>query len=202
MAIPGPDKASPLPIQSSQNKPSDAHIIDYNMKPDEEEQHGIRGSWCCQVGYNQSTGLKGDYQYRNYLVKKYPTSIPKSARTVSLLESLALRSPTSPIPPIGVAKWRVIDDLDPPAAMPHKARRDPLTQSAATRRAGILTGRDDETNKGETVSRIIAPSLTISASRRYVLASGESEDPMRYAPTIAASRLSDANIHQVVNTHL
>ena len=103
--------------------------------------------------------------------------MPRRARTVSLLESFALRSPTSSVPSIGVAKCRVMVAFEPPAAMPHRARNDALRQSAAARRPGTRNGREGEVNKGERVSRMIAASLRTSANRRYDLASGASDDP-------------------------
>lgn len=88
--------------------------------------------------------------------------MPRRARTVSLLESLALRSPTSPVPSMGVAKWRVMAALEPPAAMPQRARKEALRQRAPTRRLGMVW----ELRRGDRVSRMTAASLRESARRR------------------------------------
>jgi len=93
---------------------------------------------------------------------KVRTNIPRSARTVSLLESFALRSPTSPTPLTGVAKWRVMAAFEPPAAIPQSARHDELRHKAARRRPGI--GYRD--NEGDNVSRMMAASLRTSAKKR------------------------------------
>lgn len=114
------------------------------------------------------------------------TSIPKRLRTVSLLASLAFSSPKSPTPFSGVAKCNVKADLEPPAATPHNARSDPLKHRAAIRSPETGPGNDHgtsngiytESNKGERASRVIAASLRMSASKRYVLASGKRDVPM------------------------
>lgn len=67
--------------------------------------------------------------------------------------------------------------LEPPAAIPHKARREALVQRATTRTPGTRTDtkgseRDSELSSGESVSKIIAESLSMSARSRYVFASG------------------------------
>ena len=63
--------------------------------------------------------------------------ILRKARTVFLLVSFALRSPTSPIPWSVVAKSKLMEALEPPAKMaqriPSKARTVPLLASFALR---------------------------------------------------------------------
>lgn len=88
--------------------------------------------------------------------------MPKSARTVSLLASLALRSPTSPLPVRGVAKCIVIAALEPPAEIEHKDLKMALRQRKAIRSPGM----ENELKKGDSVSRITAVSFKTSASNR------------------------------------
>lgn len=64
---------------------------------------------------------------------KEPTSMPKSARTVSLLASFALRSPRSPGIRPDVAKCMVNAVFEPPATTPQRARNAPLKHSEAMR---------------------------------------------------------------------
>jgi hypothetical protein len=112
------------------------------------------------------------------------TSMPKRASTVSLLESLAFRSPTSPLPWMGVAKCMVMDALDPPAAMPHSDLKTALRHSAVTRRPGIGT----VLRAGENVSRMTAVSFSTSASSRNFFASGDREEPTRWAERMARGK--------------
>ena len=66
------------------------------------------------------------------------------------------------MPATGVAKCRVMAALEPPAAMPHKARKEALRQRAPTRKPGM----EWELRRGERVSRMTAASLRASARRR------------------------------------
>ncbi len=97
--------------------------------------------------------------------KKRRTSIPIRANTVSLLASLAFKSPRSPLPVIGVAKWRPIAALEPPAATPHKDRSDALKHRAGTRRDGRPC-LEAATKTGVSVSKTIALSFRMSARNR------------------------------------
>ena len=102
-----------------------------------------------------------------------------------MLASFAFRSPKSPFPRTGEAKCIVRAALEPPAAIPHSARREPLRQSAVTRspdadpRNGTdkLKGRDTVLSSGEMASRMMAPSLKMSALKRYAFASGKRDEP-------------------------
>ena len=113
------------------------------------------------------------------------TSIPSNARTVSLLPSLALRSPTSPGRSPSTAKCTVSAALEPPATAPHSARSAPLRQRATTRKDEFAPGftkgysidRVTNAKYGDRVSEIIAASFKMSARRRYVFASGVREVP-------------------------
>lgn len=118
-----------------------------------------------KYGIMMVPSYKSELVFRlHHIHKEQHTSIPSKATTVSLLASLALRSPTSPVPVLGVEKWIVKAVFDPPAAIPQRARSDALRQSAAMRIPGILKGRD--VNNGESVSSVIAMSLRISARKR------------------------------------
>ena len=139
------------------------------------------------------------------------TSIPKRLRTVSLLASLALISPKSPTPFSGVAKCKVKADLEPPAATPHNARSDPLKHRATIRSPEADPGNDHgtsngiytESNSGERASRVIAASLRMSASKRYVLASGKRDVPMKYAAMIAkiVGYIRECGVQSSCRTH-
>lgn len=95
--------------------------------------------------------------------------MPKRESTVSLLVSFAFKSPTSPFPLTGVAKWMAIAAFAPPAEIPQRDLKAALRHRAMTRSPGM----DLKVFKsGDRVSRITAVSLRISARRRYVFASG------------------------------
>ena len=107
--------------------------------------------------------------------------MPKRAKTVSLLASLALRSPTSPLPFNGLAKCMVIAALEPPAEIEQRDLKTALRHKEATRSPG--TGK--AISRGESVSRITAVSFRTSASKRYVFASGYREEPKKWADKMA-----------------
>lgn len=105
------------------------------------------------------------------------TSIPSRATTVTLLEFLAFRSPTSPVPSRGVAKCIVNAVFEPDAVTLHSARIEALKQSVYTRK-GTVGGRNGnavikfgtcasyrEARSGESVSITIVTSLRISARK-------------------------------------
>lgn len=83
--------------------------------------------------------------------------------------------------------------------MPHRARIEALKQSVYTRK-GTVGGRNGitatnvgtcasyrEARRGESVSITIAASLRRSARKRYVLASGNREDPKKKAAMMAGN---------------
>jgi len=66
------------------------------------------------------------------------------------------------MPPTGVAKCRVMAAFEPPAAIPQRARKEALRQRIPTRRPGM----ERKLSRGESVSRMTAASLRMSARRR------------------------------------
>jgi hypothetical protein len=173
-----------LTIECAEDYATDPEIVDAQMEGYEEEEGGI-----CRQGCDEARDDKGA-ELENHTKSAYYigfgcsasdgqlTSMPRRERIVSLLESLALRSPTSPVPSMGVAKCSVMAALEPPAAMPQRALKEALRQRAPTRRPGIAR----EVRRGEKVLRIMEVSLRASAKRRYALASGTREEPKAYAP--------------------
>ena len=110
--------------------------------------------------------------------------MPNRLRTVSLLPSFALSSPKSPLPTTGVAKCNERADFEPPATTPHKALKAALVQSTIIINTddpddshGIKNGISTELNRGRSESRVIAKSFNMSASKRYIFASGNSDVP-------------------------
>ena len=95
--------------------------------------------------------------------------MPKRESTVSLLVSFAFKSPISPLPLTGVAKWILIAAFAPPAEIAQRDLQAALRQRALTRSPGT---NSKVFRSGDRVSRIMAISLRMSARRRYVFASG------------------------------
>jgi hypothetical protein len=98
-------------------------------------------------------------------------NMPKRQSTVSRLDSLAARSPRSPLPVAGVEKCADMADFEPPAAIEHRERNEPLRQSATTRsepKWGEKTPRENDTvlRRGERTSSKMARSLVMSAMIR------------------------------------
>lgn len=118
------------------------------------------------------------------------TRRPTNARTVSLLPSLALRSPISPEPMMeSEAKCIVTAALEPPATIPHSARKEPLRHKAVIRipepRSRPVNIYTNLSSCGDTTSRTMARSFSMSARKRYVFASGNKEVPNKWAKMIA-----------------
>ena len=110
------------------------------------------------------------------------TRRPTNARTVSLLLSLAFRSPISPEPMTeSEAKCVVTAALEPPATIPHTAREEPLRHSAAMRipepKSRPVNVCTNLSSCGDSTSRTMAISFKMSARNRYVFASGKREVP-------------------------
>jgi len=80
-----------------------------------------------------------------------------------------------------VAKCIVKAALEPPAAIPHKERREALMHSVYSWKGMRDVARRENgkivASTGDVVSRTIAASLRMSARKRYVLASGKREEP-------------------------
>jgi len=118
------------------------------------------------------------------------TRRPTNARTVSLLLSLALRSPISPEPMAeSEAKCIVTAALEPPATIPQSAREQPLRHKAVIRipepKSRPVNVWANLSSWGDRTSRTMAMSFRMSARKRYVFASGNREVPNKYAKMIA-----------------
>ena len=136
------------------------------MEANENDESCVNRPRGRQMGHDKCTKLWRWYQTSS---KDSPvcwrTSIPSKARTVSLLASFALRSPTLPIPLSGVAKCKLMEALESPAEMAQRDLNDALRHNAATRRPG----KKSVLRRGEIVSRIMAASLSMSAKRNWLV---------------------------------
>ena len=103
------------------------------MKKQKREQHGIRRGRVVYIVYYEGSCLIEMIESHDYGGTWGLTSMPKSARTVSLLASFALRSPISPGIRPDAAKCIVNAVFEPPATTPQRARNAPLKHSDAMR---------------------------------------------------------------------
>jgi len=118
------------------------------------------------------------------------TRRPTNAKTVSLLLSLAFRSPISPEPMTeSEAKCIATAALEPPATIPHNARKEPLRHKAVIRipepKSRPVHACTNLSSCGDRTSRTMARSFRMSARKRNVFASGNKEVPSQYAKMIA-----------------
>lgn len=162
----------PLPVEVTKGEVSHRIVVDSKVQNNKDEE----GDICCPEGsykWNEETAelriLRSSFLTR---WSRLLTSIPARARTVSLLESFALRSPRSPRPVDGVAKCNEIAALEPPATMPQRALNVALAHKAVTRAQGKSVPR-----MGEKTSMITARSFMMSARNRYIFVSGTREVP-------------------------
>lgn len=123
------------------------------------------------------------------------TRRPTNARTVSLLLSLAFRSPMSPEPMTeSEAKCIATAALEPPATMPQRAREEPLRHKAVIRipepKSRPVNVYTNLSSWGDSTSRTMARSFRMSARNRYVFASGNKDVPSQYAKMIAVYVIS------------
>jgi hypothetical protein len=159
---------------------------------------GGRGSpgLCLRMaGSRTQAGNSLSHSVHRKLSTRVRTKRPTSAKTVSLLLSLAFRSPMSPEPMMeSEAKWIVTAALEPPATIPHSAREDPLRHKAVIRipepKSRPVNVYANLSSRGDMTSRTMAISFRMSARKRYVFASGNKEVPSQYAKMIAVYVIS------------
>ena len=147
-----------------------------------EERVGRPG--CVYVWYDHKPKLGGIRYLIPSTEQHSRTRRPTNARTVSLLLSLAFRSPISPEPTTeSEAKCIVTAALDPPATIPHSARKEPLRHNAVIRipepKSRPVNACTNLSSRGDSTSRTMAVSFRMSARKRKVFASGNREVPNR-----------------------
>jgi hypothetical protein len=128
--------------------------------------------------------------FRLWDTTRVRTRRPTNARTVSLLLSLAFRSPISPEPMAeSEAKCIVTAALEPPATIPQSAREQPLRHKAVIRipepKSRPVNVCTNLSSWGDRTSSTMAMSIRMSARKRYAFASGNREVPNKYAKMIA-----------------
>jgi len=160
-------------------------LIYGEMEADKNNESCVNHPWHHQIGHNKCTKLWRWHQISSKDASVcWCTSIPSKARTVSLLASFALRSPTSPVPLSGVVKCKLMEALELPTEMAQRDLNDALRHNAATHRPG----KKRVSRRGEIVSRITAVSLSMLARSQYFFASGASDEPNMWAATMAACK--------------
>lgn len=192
----GPGYACTLPVQGPHGKSSYGGKVGAQMCREQEREEDMGRPGCVYVWQDHEAEL-GELviSFRPRNTTRVRTRRPTSAKTVSLLLSLAFRSPISPEPMTeSEAKCIATAALEPPATIPHSARKEPLRHKAVIRipepKSRPVNVYTNLSSWGDRTSRTMAISFRMSARKRYVFASGNKEVPSQYAKMIAVYVIS------------